>query len=143
MSIRRKMRNRLLVATVTAGALGLTALGATAFTNSTTFSNSNTHVGYGSETVSGAVVTSIQYGLSADGQTINSVTFVATGDTHGSAGAVGFSTISSTDTPQPTTPCNAGTYSAGTGNTTYVCDDDGPGIGQAVDDVEATNIVVD
>lgn len=142
MRITRRMKHRVLAATIVAGAIGLTAAGATAFTNSTTFTNTNTTVGYGSETVSGAVVTSISYGLSADGSTINSVTFVAQGDTSGSAAKVGFSTISTSGTAQATTDCAAGTYVSGTG-TTYVCNNGGSGIGQAVADVEATNIVVD
>ncbi len=140
MSIRRKMRSRLLVAAVGAGALGLTALGATAFTNSNTFSNSNTTVGYGSQNVSGAVVTSIVYGLSSDGSTIHDVTFVATGDTSGSAAVVGF-TVSGT--PTSTTACGAGTYTSGSpGFTTYACTNSGSGIGQSLAGITATNIAV-
>jgi hypothetical protein len=141
MRITRRMKHRVLAATIVAGAIGLTAAGATAFTNSTTFSNSNTTVGYGSETVSGAVVTSISYGLSADGSTINSVTFIAQGNTSGSSAKVGFSTISTSGTAQPTTDCGTGVYNGST-ETTYICNNDSAGIDQAVADVEATNIVV-
>jgi hypothetical protein len=130
----------MLYAAAAVGPLGLAAAGATAFTNTTTFTNPNTTVGYGSESVSGAVVSSIQYGLSADGSTIDSVTFVADGDTSGSAASIGFTTISSQGTAQPTTPCDTGTFSSG--STTYVCNDNGAGLDQPVADIEATNIAV-
>ena len=129
---------------VLVSALGVGALvfaGAAAFTNSVSFSNTNTTVAYGSENVSGATVTSISYGLSTDGTTIDSVTFVATGDTHGSQAAVGFTTIGTPNVNQPTTPCDAGTFASG--STTYVCDDTGSGLNQSVSGIAATDIVVD
>jgi hypothetical protein len=113
--------------------------GASAFTNSLSFTNSNTTVAYGSENVTGATVSSISYGLSTDGSTINSVTFITTTDTHGSQAAVGFSVGG---VAGATTACDAGTYVSGTG-TTYVCDNGGSGIGQSVAAITATNIVVD
>lgn len=128
---------------VLVSALGVGALvfaGASAFTNSLPFTNSNTTVAYGSENVSGATVSSISYGLSSDGSTIESVTFTTTTDTHGSQAAVGFSVAG---VAQATTACNTGTFSSGTGDTTYVCDDGGGGIGQSVAAITATNIVVD
>ncbi|HUY22378.1 MAG TPA: hypothetical protein VMV22_08550 [Acidimicrobiales bacterium] len=127
-------RNRkTLIAAVGVGALVLA--GAAAFTNSLAFSNSNTTVAYGSENVTGATVTSISYGLSTDGTTVNSVTFVATGDTSGSEGDVGFTTGSGN---QPTSVCGAGTYDSGANTTTYICS----GLTQAVSGITATDIVV-
>lgn len=124
---------RAVIAAVGIGALALA--GAAASTNSLAFSNSNTTVAYGSESVSGATVTSISYTLSSDGQTINAVTFVASGDTHGSAAEVGF-TIS--NVTQPMSACAAGTYDSTTDATTYVCS----GLTQSVSDIGATDIVV-
>lgn len=129
----RRNRRTLAVA-VGVGALVFT--GAAAFTNSIGFSNANTTVAYGSENVSGATVTSINYGLSADGTTVDTVTFIASGDTSGSAADVGFTTAGGT---QPTSTCATGTYTLGTG-TTYVCDVSGAN--QSVSGITATDIVV-
>jgi hypothetical protein len=122
-------------------AIGVGALvfaGAAAFTNSISFTNTNTTVAYGSESVSGATVTSISYGLSTDGTTIDSVTFIASGDTSGSVADVGFTTGGGN---QPTSACGAGTYVLSTG-TTYVCDAGGSGLNQSVAGITATDIVV-
>jgi hypothetical protein len=133
-----RRNKRILVSALGVGALVFA--GASAFTNSLGFSNTNTTVAYGSEVVTGATVTSISYGLSTDGTTIDSLTFVASGDTHGSQAAVGFTTSGGN---QPTTPCNAGTYDSGTSSTTYVCNDDTSGLNQSVAGITATDIVVD
>lgn len=129
-----RRNRRTLAAAVGVGALVLA--GAAAFTNSLGYSNANTTVAYGSENVSGATVTSIQYGLSSDGTTVNSVTFIATGDTHGSSAQVGFTTSGGAGAMSA---CATGTYAAGPpAQTTYVCS----GLSQAVNGITATDIVV-
>lgn len=142
MRITRRVRHHVLIAAIAASALGLTAAGATAFTNSNTFTNTNTVVGYGVENVTGAAVTSISYTLSTDGSTIEGVTFTASGDTHNSVANVGFDQISNSNDASATTACNTGTYNSGTTLTTYVCNNAGSGIGQALDDVSSINIAV-
>jgi hypothetical protein len=125
---------------VLGAAIGVGALvfaGAAAFTNTISFTNTNTTLGYGSENVSGATVTTITYGLSTDGTTIDSVTFVASGNTSGSTADVGFTTGSGN---QATTPCDPGTFASG--NTTYLCDDNDAGLSQSTAGVLATDIVV-
>ena len=126
-------KKRMLVVAVGAGALALA--GSAAFTNALSFSNTNTTVAYGQENVSGATVTTITYGLSSDGTTINSVTFVASGDTSGSVADVGFTTSGGN---QPTSACAAGTYDGVANATTYVCS----GLTQSVSAITATDIVV-
>ena len=136
MRITRRMRHRVLIAAAAAGALGLTAVGATAFTNSNTFTNTNTTVGYGSENVSGAVVTGLQYTLSADGTTIDAVTITTQGDTHDSAAVVGF-TVGGV--AGATSACAAGVFTSGTpGSTSYSC----TGLSQSLAGITATDIAV-
>jgi len=140
-----RRNKRTLIAAVGVGALVLA--GAAAFTNSIGFSNTNLTVGYGSENVSGATVTYMGYGLSSDGTTINSVTFVALTDTHNSVGSVGFTTAGPVNTA--TSQCAAGVYNASSpgsdplGNvipagTEYVC----TGLTQPLAGIIATDIVV-
>jgi len=139
-----RRNKRTLIAAVGVGALVLA--GAAAFTNSIGFSNTNLTVGYGAENVSGATVTYMDYGLSTDGTTINSVTFVTLTDTHNSIGSVGFTVAG---TPGATTQCAAGVYNASSpgndplGNvipagTEYVCS----GLTQSLAAITATDIVV-
>lgn len=126
------------IAAVGIGALALA--GAAASTDSLSFTNSNTTVAYGSEVVTGATVSSITYSLSADGSTIQGVTFVASGNTSGSTGQVGFSTSAGT---QPLYACEAGVYSSGPGTTSYTCTGtESDPMSQAVYTVTATDIVV-
>jgi hypothetical protein len=80
MSITRKTKQRLLIGTISAGAIGLAAAGASAFTASNTLSNPNNVVGYGQQSVTGATVVSVTYGLSSDGTIVDTVTFVAEDD---------------------------------------------------------------
>jgi len=139
-----RRNKRTLIAAVGVGALVLA--GAAAFTNSIGFSNTNLTVGYGSENVSGATVTYMGYGLSTDGTTINSVTFVTLTDTHNSVGSVGFTTSGGNTA---TTQCATGVYNASSpgsdplGNvipagTEYVCS----GLTQSLAGITATDIVV-
>ncbi|HVC71602.1 MAG TPA: hypothetical protein VNC61_15210 [Acidimicrobiales bacterium] len=132
------MRRNKRVLGVAIGVGALVFAGAAAFTNTVSFSNTNTTVGYGSENVSGATLTSISYGLSTDGTTIDSVTFVASGDTSGSAADVGFTIAGPTNLA--TTPCGTGVFASGA--TTYVCNDNGSGLNQSTSTITATDIVV-
>ncbi|HXW35618.1 MAG TPA: hypothetical protein VEJ87_13650 [Acidimicrobiales bacterium] len=129
-----RLRKKEVVAVVAIA--GLLLAGASAFTAANTFTNSNTTVGYGSENVTGATVSAIDYTLSADGTTITAVTLVTVGDTSGSAAAVGF-TVGGT--ALPTSACGAGTYASGPNATTYSC----TGLSQLVSTVQATDVVVD
>jgi hypothetical protein len=128
-----RLRKKTLVAA--AAVAGLLVAGGGAFTAANTFTNSNTTVGYGSENVTGAVVTNIAYTLTGDGTTITAVTLTTQGDTSGSAAAVGF-TVGGT--ALDTSACGAGTYD-GTTSTTYDC----TGLNQTVSTVQATDVVVD
>ena len=126
--------NRKLLGALAVG--GLVIAAGSAFTASNTFNNTNTTVGYGAQNVTGATVTAMTYGLSADGTTVTSVTLVTQGDTSGSSAAVGF-TVSGT--PGATSACGAGVYTTGTpGFTTYTCS----GLTQSVAGIDATDVVV-
>lgn len=135
-----RLRKKTIVAVV--GIVGLLAAGASAFTATNTFTNSNTNVGYGVETVSGAVVTGINYTLSSDGSTITAVTLTTQGDTSGSSASVGFTVDG---VAGQTTACAAGTYSSANTDTTYDC----TGLDQAISDggadggVNGIDVVVD
>jgi hypothetical protein len=109
-----------------------------AFTAANTFaSGAGTALGYGTENVTGATVTSMHYGLSADGSTVNSVTFIATGNlTAGVPQEHGFVGFTVGGTAGATTDCGTGTLAGG--NTTFVC----TGLSQAVATVQATDIAV-
>lgn len=136
MRSRGRVKHRVLVAVVVAGGLALTAAGASAFTDSNSFTNSNTTVGYGSEDVTGATVTSIVYGLNANSTTVTSVTFETSGDTSASAATIGF-TVGGT--ALATSDCAAGSYTSGTpGYTTYVCSS----LSQELSTIQATDISV-
>jgi len=76
----RRNKKTLMVA---AGVAVLVFAGAAAFTASVSFSNTNTVVGYGAQTITGATVTSVTYTLSTDHTTVNNVAFVTAEDTSG------------------------------------------------------------
>lgn len=108
----RRNRKVLFVA-LAVGALVFT--GAAAFTNSIDFSAiTNTTVGYGALSVSGATVDSIVYNTNTSGSQVTSVDFVVAGDTTGSTASLGFNA----DAP---VVCD-GTYSSGLDTTSYTCD---------------------
>ncbi|MGO9874881.1 MAG: hypothetical protein ACLPVY_13895 [Acidimicrobiia bacterium] len=78
-------------------------------------------LGYDTQPVSGAHVTSIDYTLRSDGVTVDTVTFVAAGDlTRGAPQEHGFVGFTVAGTPGPTLDCGTGTYD-GTTATTFVC----------------------
>jgi hypothetical protein len=74
-------------------------------------------LGYGTQSVSGADVTTIGYTLRADGVTVDTVTFVVRGDLTQDHGSVGFTVAG---TPGPSLDCGAGTND-GTTATTFAC----------------------
>ncbi len=101
-------------------------------------------LGYGTQTVTGAHVTSMHYTPSADGVTVDTVTFIAAGDLtlgvpqeHGYVGfTYGAGTIG------PVADCSTGTYD-GTTQTTFVCDVTGlTGASIIINDISSTNITV-
>ena len=94
---------------------GAVAAGGAAFTANNTMPN-GTVAGYGTVSVSGGTVTSLQYALSPDGTDISTATLVFSGDVHADTAAIGFDGANSGDT----TTCGPGSYSAGTG-TTFTC----------------------
>jgi hypothetical protein len=75
-----------------AGVIAALAAGGSAFTDSNTFAQSTngTNAGYGNVAVTGAVIQSVNYTLSTDGQTIKDVTFRFQGDMTGDTVALGF-----------------------------------------------------
>jgi len=111
----RRKKNLLWILVMVAVVIGV----GTAFTAANTFdATAGEALGYGTQTVSGANVTSMHYTLSADGTTVSTVTFIADGDfTHGTPTEVGYVGF---------------TYGAGTVGPNATCD---PGI-------SSTNIAV-
>src|SRR3974377_2022048 len=77
MMMRREKTKAFLCAVLGIAALGVGA----AFTAANTFdAHAGNQLGYGTQVVSGAHVTSMHYVLSTDGTKVGSVTFVAAGD---------------------------------------------------------------
>jgi hypothetical protein len=118
----------------------------TAFTAANTFdAHAGNALGYGTQTVSGANVTSMHYTLSADGTLVTTVTFGADGDlTQGQpveVGYVGFTYGSGT--VGDTATCAAGTYDGPSDTTTFVCDVSSLLTAErTVHDISSTNIAV-
>jgi len=118
----RRNKKTLMVA---AAAAVLVFAGAAAFTDSVSFSNTNTVVGYGAETITGATVTALSYGLSADHTVVDSVTFTTAEDTSGAQQTASVSFMDNSTTPAAETSwtaCSVQTaYVSGTG-TIWTCD---------------------
>jgi hypothetical protein len=119
-----------------------------AFTAANTFdAHAGNELGYGTQNVTGAHVTSMDYALAADGTTVTTVTFKVAGDlTHGSPQEVGYVGFTydpgSGSTVGPNATCDPGTYD-GTTSTTFVCDVTGLASAElTVADISATNIAV-
>ena len=113
--------------------------GGSAFTASNSQPSTQT-VGYGSTSVTGATVTSIVYTLNADGNNVNTVALVLTGDTTGSTVSIGFN-----DGAMTLGNCGTGTFAAG--STTYSTCDAGDGDGtdpftQTTSSLDSTQILV-
>lgn len=124
-----RVNTRILGALAVAGAV---AAGGSAFTNSNTQAASQV-VGYGTTTISGATVSSMDYNLNAAGDNVNSLTLVLAGDTTGSAVSVGFN-------GGATTSCGTGTFAAGA--TTYTCDNGGGNFTRSTAGLTSTAVVV-
>ena len=98
-----------------------------AFTAANTIdANAGNTLGYGTQTVTGANVTSMDYTLSADGTKVTDVTFIADGDlTAGVPQEVGY--VGFTYNPGggavvgPTATCAAGSYDGIADATTFAC----------------------
>jgi hypothetical protein len=111
-----------------------------AFTAANTIdAHAGNQLGYGTQTVSGAHVTSMHYALSTDGTTVIGVTFVAAGDlTAGVPTEHGFVGFTVSGTAGPTVDCGTGVLAAG--NTTFTCNT--TSLSQAVATIDSTDIAV-
>jgi len=107
------------------------AAGGSAYTASNTVPNKT--LGYGSNTVSGATVSSLTYNLNAAGDNVNSVTLKLAGDTTGSAVSLGFN-------GGATMSCGTGTVALN--ETTYTCNNGGSNYTQSTSSLTSTNVVV-
>jgi hypothetical protein len=112
-----------------------------AFTAANAFdAHAGNQLGYGTQNVSGAHVTSMHYTLHANGVTVDTVTFVALGDlTHGVPVEHGFVGFTVAGVPGPTVDCGTGVYD-GTTATTFTCDV--TGLALPVATIQATDIDV-
>ena len=105
----------------------------TAFTAANNFdTHAGNQLGYGTQTVSGAHVTSMHYTLSADGTTVDTVTFVAAGDlTLGVPTEHGFVGFTVASVPGPTVDCGTGILQRHLGDDVHLRrDGTGPGRGE-------------
>src|SRR5579875_1086027 len=114
-SMRFKKTTRIAAAVAVIGAV---AAGGAAFTASNTVPN--TTAGYGTSTITGGTVLSLNYTLSGDGTSITTATIVFQGNTTTDTAAIAFDSGSQTT-------CGAGTLD-GAGNTTYTCNVSGAGV---------------
>ena len=124
-----RSNTRILAAVAVAAAV---AAGGSAFTNSNTQAASQV-VGYGSTTISGATVSSMDYNLNGPGDNVNSVTLVLAGDTTASAVSIGFN-------GGATTSCGTGTFD--TDATTYTCNNGGGNFVRTTAGLTSTAVVV-
>jgi hypothetical protein len=137
-SMLRKRRSNLfflLVLVIIAVAVG------SAFTAANTINaHVGTALGYGTQNVTGATVTSMHYTLHTNGVTVDTVTFVATGDlTQGLPQEHGFVGFTVAGTPRTQVDCGTGVYD-GTTSTTFTCDV--TSLAQNVATIQATDIAV-
>ncbi len=110
-----RRNKRTLIAAIGVGALVLA--GSAAFTNTITDGTpTNAPAAYGTIHASGATVTSVTYTLDGnDPSHVTAVTFVTSGDTHGSTAQIGFNGTGTMDSVD-----SAGSFTAGSpGFTTY------------------------
>ena len=140
----RRKKNLLFILLLVAIVIGV----GTAFTAANTFdANAGATLGYGTQNVSGAHVTSMDYTLSTDGTTVDTVTFVADGDlTSGSpqeVATVGFTYDPGTgSTVGDNATCAPGVYD-NVSATTFTCDVSGLTAAEiTVANISATNIAV-
>jgi len=139
---KNRKKHLLLILVLVAVVIGV----GTAFTAANTFNaKAGEALGYGTQTVSGANVTSMHYTLNADGTKVDTVTFIADGDlTQGvpvEVGYVGFTYGAGTVGANAT--CAAGTYDGPSNSTTFVCDTTGLLTAErTVAGISSTNIAV-
>jgi hypothetical protein len=112
-----------------------------AFTAANIFdTHAGNQLGYGTQNVSGAHVTSMHYTLNTNGTKVNTVTFIAAGDlTGGVPQEHGFAGFTVGGTAGTTVDCGTGVYD-GTTETTFTCDV--TSLSQNVATIQATDISV-
>ena len=114
---------------------GVLAAGGAAFTDSNTQPATHT-LGYGTTTVSGATVVSLNYNLDATGANINTITLVLSGNTSSSNVSIAFNTGNST-------ACTLVDYNTtNVGDTTYTCDNSGSNFVEPTSSLTATHVIV-
>ena len=140
----RRKKNLLWILALVAVVIGV----GTAFTAANTFdATAGEALGYGTQTVTGAHVTSMDYTVSTDGATVATVTFIAAGDlTLGvpqEHGYVGFTYDPGTGSVVGTAvDCGHGTYD-GTTATTFTCTVNALATAEiTIHDISSTNITV-
>ncbi len=123
----------LLILVIVAVAVG------SAFTAANTFdTHAGNQLGYGTQNVSGANVTSMHYTLSTNGTRVDTVTFVAAGDlTQGVPQEHAFVGFTVAGTPGPVVDCGTGVFTTAT---TFTCDV--TSLAQSVATIQATDIAV-
>jgi hypothetical protein len=141
----RRKKNLLFILLLVAIVIGV----GTAFTAANTIdAHAGNKLGYGTQNVTGAHVTSMDYALSADGTTVATVTFKAAGDlTQGvpaEAGYVGFTyDPGSGPVVGPNAPCTAVAPAFDGTSTTFTCDVSGLASAEVtVANISDTNIAV-
>jgi hypothetical protein len=119
---------------LTAAAVAVIAAGGSAFAASNTMPPDKV-AGYGSLSVSGAVIDSVHYNINPDGLTIDTVTLVIHDDTTlpGMHVYLGFDNL-------PTTECLGGVYVSPV--TTYTCDNGGSNFTETTTALSSTQVVV-
>lgn len=118
-----------------AGAVLVAAVvaGGSAFTASNTVPDAT--VGYGTNTVSGATVSSIVYNTNATGDNVDSVSLVLAGDTTDSSVSLGFNNGSAS-------PCGTGTHDEDADTTSYTCNNGGTAYVRPTSGLASTSVLV-
>ena len=140
----KRKKNLFVVLLLVAIAIGV----GSAFTAANTLdATAGNKLGYGTQTVTGAHVTSMDYTVSANGVTVDTVTFIAAGDvTQGvpqEHGYVGFTyDPGSGSVVGAAADCGVGIYNGST-HTTFTCDVTGLSTPElTIHDISSTNITV-
>jgi hypothetical protein len=121
-------------------AIAAVAVGAAFTAANTVDAHAGNQLGYGTQNVSGAHVTSMHYTLHPNGVSVDTVTFVAAGNlTQGVPQEHGFVGFTSGGTAGPTVDCGVGVYDGSTA-TTFTCDV--TTLAQPVATITATDIAV-
>lgn len=120
---------------------GVLAAGGAAFTASNSFSGTNSApiAGFGTTTVSGATIVSVNNTLSGDGTAINSTTLTLQGDVRSYTVTAGYGPATSGTS---LTGCTVSQTLDGSNNTTATCDFTGSGAHAGIQTSTATNLNV-